>query len=255
MKILSGITWFLSIIILVCACSSNAKENIDTPKGSERVTFKTDDGFTIAATLLKAEKEDGGPAVVLAHKLNSNRSEWSELQTLLKKEGITTLAIDLRGHGESTDRNGKKTDWKNFSDSDFMGMITDIKTAVKYLKEKTKVDTARVGLIGASIGSNSALRTLADKSQIKTAIALSPGLNYHSVTTEDAVKKVTKRPMYLVAAKGDEYAADSVKKLYEVNTKQVTKEIITGKKHGVPMFETKPELKTSVVNWFKDKLK
>ncbi|GAB4291072.1 MAG: hypothetical protein Kow0090_04390 [Myxococcota bacterium] len=240
----------IPLVLLVCACSSDAKE-----KDSGRITFKTEDGFTIVGTLIRAEKEEGSPAIVLAHQLRSNRSEWEALMGLLKKEGVTTLAIDLRGHGESTDKNGKKIEWKEFSDSDFQGMATDIKTAVKYLVENTKVDKAKIALIGSSIGGNSALRVLADDAKIRTVVALSPGLNYHSVTTEDAVKKVTDRDMYLIAASGDEYSTDSVNSLYEMNKARVTKEIISGSKHGVPMFDDKPELKNKVVNWFKERLK
>ena len=44
------------------------------------------------------------PAVLLLHSLGKSRDEWDGIPPLLQRVGFAVLAIDLRGHGESTRR-------------------------------------------------------------------------------------------------------------------------------------------------------
>src|SRR5687767_13271715 len=73
------------------------------PSGEpRRVTFVTSDGVTIGATL-RPGGDRRAPAVILVHQLATDREEWAPvIAKLAEPPGLTVLAIDLRGHGEST---------------------------------------------------------------------------------------------------------------------------------------------------------
>jgi pimeloyl-ACP methyl ester carboxylesterase len=60
--------------------------------------FSGHDGITIAATV--AGPEDG-PPVLLAHGGGQTKRAWRNATDRLNAGGFRTVAIDLRGHGES----------------------------------------------------------------------------------------------------------------------------------------------------------
>jgi hypothetical protein len=68
--------------------------------GTQRVTIRTDDGVSLAATWY--EPDTRSPAVILVHMLHKTRRDWDAVGSRMASEGIGALALDLRGHGEST---------------------------------------------------------------------------------------------------------------------------------------------------------
>src|SRR6266849_2861657 len=64
----------------------------------------------------------------------------------------------------------------------------------------------------AAIGANGALLFAAEEPRVRCAVLLSPGLDYHGVTTEAAIAQM-KRPVLLVASEEDEYSAQSARRL------------------------------------------
>ena len=75
---------------------------VEAPTAASRnVTFRTDDGVTLAGTWYEPSGRTG-PAVILVHMLHRSRRDWDALAIGLASEGIGVLAFDLRGHGEST---------------------------------------------------------------------------------------------------------------------------------------------------------
>ena len=73
------------------------------------------------------------------------RSSWTSLSAELNKDGLATLAIDLRGHGESTRQSAvnsqqseteNKMDYKKFSDQEHQASRLDVDAAMNFLKSK-----------------------------------------------------------------------------------------------------------------------
>ena len=62
------------------------------------VTVTTDDGVRLEGTLRRAQ---GPGAVLLVHDLGSRRSVYAPYAQLFFIDDLTTLSIDLRGHGNS----------------------------------------------------------------------------------------------------------------------------------------------------------
>ena len=130
--------------LLLCLAASPAPLD-DTP-----VQLTTSDGLIIHGTLHAANTEGLAPAVLLLHGGRQDRSEWAPLLPLLHARGWTTLAIDLRGHGES---GGKIKDWGAFF-NDPGGVPLDVEAAMTFLRKQEGVDPERVAVVGSSVGAN-----------------------------------------------------------------------------------------------------
>src|SRR2546427_6730510 len=77
------------------------------------------------------------PAVLLLHSLGKARDEWAGFAPLLQRVGFAVLAIDLRGHGESSRRltadGPHLVDFNTFAPRDFAAMLLDVNAAFDWL--------------------------------------------------------------------------------------------------------------------------
>ena len=64
-----------------------------------RHLWMTGDGVELIGEELTANLE--GPSVLFAHGFGQTRQSWSGAQSALAQEGISSIAWDMRGHGES----------------------------------------------------------------------------------------------------------------------------------------------------------
>src|SRR5579884_2370798 len=93
-----------------------AAATVPTPKLPQSVRFKTDDGWTIAATYSPAKK--GRPTAIMVHGVAAGRGEYDAFSSTLQARGWGTLALDLRGHGDSTDYRGQRRTFEDFDKTD-----------------------------------------------------------------------------------------------------------------------------------------
>lgn len=169
----------------------------------EELEFMSD-GVSIGGTLVLPKRTDPAPAVVLVHMLGRDRSTWKEFQLLLADEGIGSFAIDLRGHGSSE---GGPGGYEAFNPAEWQAALSDVRNAVLALEEfPDRINTDRLGVIGASIGANYAIELGAEMPRL-VVVALSAGKSYKGVDSEAALLKV-KRQAFLAGQTGDEPAAE-----------------------------------------------
>ena len=92
------------------------------------------DGLTLAAD----ERGDpGDPAIVLLHGGGQTRHAWGSAATTFARRGWHTVAVDLRGHGDS--------DWAADGDYDLGAFAGDVRAVAASLPR-------RPALVGASLG-------------------------------------------------------------------------------------------------------
>lgn len=106
------------------------------------ISFKSEDNHTIHGTLSRGKHEKS--YAILIHGITADRHEWGFFDFLvqeLNQQGITTLAIDYRGHGESA---------FDFSDLTLSGILLDIEASFKYIQETHNQSGLPVTLIGNS---------------------------------------------------------------------------------------------------------
>jgi dienelactone hydrolase len=211
---------------------------------AQRVTFRSDDGVNLVATWYEPATRPG-PAVILVHMLSRSRREWDAMAQQLASDGIGALAMDLRGHGESSAGPPGAPDGV-----DYAAMVLDLRAARRFLAQRSDVQQARVGIAGASLGANlAALLASADASIVSLAL-LSPSLDYRGLRIEAAARKVT-RPMLLVAADDDPYAARSARELQKAGGGPRELLILKQAGHGTAMLGRDPTLTVALVDWFR----
>lgn len=207
------------------------------------VNIAAGDGLELQGTLATPGGLAPFPGVLLLHMLNSERAVWQEVGLVdgLLRSGYAVLTLDMRGHGDT----GGARDWALAAD--------DLQRVVDYLAAQPAVDETRIAVIGASIGANMAFTTAAARSDVQTAVLLSPGLDYRGVTTEDKLAEYGERPLLIVASEEDSYAADSSRTLAE-QAAAAQLELYTGAGHGTNMFAQETGLIDLLLNWLQQSL-
>ncbi len=204
----------------------------------EAVALPAADGVQIMGDLyLPAAGGERVPGVILLHMLGSNRRSWLDFPQTLVGACYAVLAIDLRGHGETSGQN------------DWVKARQDLQQEVDYLANRPEVRAEKIAIIGASIGSNLALNAGADKEAVRTVVLLSPGLDYAGVTTEDALERFGARPILIFASEEDTYAADSARVLDEAALGDHLLVMYQGAGHGTNMFAREPGLSQQIIDW------
>lgn len=206
---------------------------------TRQVEFKTADGWTLSA--LERPARRGGLTLVLAHGVGSSKAEWSLLAERLAAKGIGSLAVDLRGHGGSTEGPGGE---RNFQDFDATGewgrAVEDLRAAARWL-EARGVKPSRIAFGGASIGANLASQAAFVRTATPCLLLLSPGPDYRGT-------RLAARPglkTLAAAAPTDPYAFQTLEPLSRMAA-AATLEASSG--HGAQMLGDARTL-DAVVEW------
>jgi pimeloyl-ACP methyl ester carboxylesterase len=235
----------------------------------EEVTFATSDGWTLHADLrLRATRN--GLGVVFVHQLSSNRGEWAAFAAqvsgparALATSGISTLTVDLRGHGQSTQSPQGTVRWESFGNdrAQWMGLEQDVAAAVDYLRQRAA--TTRIAIVGSSIGSTAAALYGARPGVPVVSLALlSPGSAYRGIDLLAPLRTFatqTHGRVFAAAAAGDLTSADCVNVLErqlqgDAGAALRVVRFDNSSAHGVTMGAQgeHPELWTQLQQWLND---
>ena len=109
------------------------------PLPGEEIFAEAEDFTEIHGTLhLPSTEVAEAPVVILLHMYGHDRSSWNPLIPHLTVEGFAVAAIDLRGHGESTQREEDTLDFGSFrrgGENLFTEMWMDIDASVAWLEK------------------------------------------------------------------------------------------------------------------------
>ncbi|MBU0472438.1 MAG: alpha/beta hydrolase, partial [Nanoarchaeota archaeon] len=199
--------------------------------------IQTSDGLKISANFFPVDSDKG---VVLLHMLDGEKNDWNSIVPKLTANKFNVLAIDLRGHGMSS------LDWRDFSETDFSRAVLDIVVAKSYLEEK---GVTKIGVIGASIGANLALKYASQDKNIDSLVLLSPSFNYKGVKTSEDVLRFEGSALIIVD-KEDSQSADDSLQLYISMKEKGQLMILENVGHGTAMLkdERVPEV---ILSWLK----
>lgn len=188
-------------------------------------------------------------AVLLLHMMPATKESWHTLQIELAKRGLASLAIDLRGHGESVrSEDGRCFDFRAFSDAEHQESKLDVEVAIAWLEQKG-FPVSRQAIVGASIGANLAIQAGAENQWLKGVAALSPGLDYHGIKTEATVGALAEdQKLFLVASPDDVESFKAINRLVEVS-KAATVVVEAKSGHGTEIFVNDTKLITLLLDW------
>ncbi len=214
------------------------------------VSFQTEDGWTIYGNFRVPENVTGElPVVILLHTSQSDRYAYSELEVALSKAGLAVLNFDWRGRGKSIGK-GRYAD---LSDEERKSGYRDVLAAVNFLTSQSAVNPARIGILGAAMGTMHAMGAAVREPRIRTAVVLT---GYFPSEEEKTYFSQGDRPILFIATRGMTPALDAMTVIYEM-TKDKGSELVIydGGAVGYQLFEQDEHLIARIVAWMENRLK
>lgn len=226
-------------------------EEVTAEMLANEVEFTTQDGIKISAHFqLPKIKQETYPAIILIHQGGSSRKEWFEGTSIvdkLLKNGYAILAYDVRLHGKS----GKDGEFGDLFNNPQRAPL-DLKAAIQFLSKNNKIDTHKIGVLGASIGSNLACAaTSSPEFNVKSAVSMSAktdaAQNLSGLKTTIVPKNV-----FHIASEDEQGGIREkwAKELYEMTKGERKIEITKGNRHGSFIMQEHKYLEDDIVEWF-----
>ena len=246
---------FIVFLFLLCTISNFAQEIF-----TKNVEFITKDSIKISATYIHQKtKLAGTPLVILIHQGGSSRKEWLDLPIVNKlvKEGYGVLAYDIRMHGKSQ----KDGAFGNLYNNPKRAPL-DLDAAINYMFINENINIKRVGIVGASIGSNLAAAFASKKYssndnayKIKSVVVLSAKTSA-AQNLSGMLKPIAPNNAFYIASKEEQNGKRALwaKELFDRTTGKRKIVIPTGNKHGSYILREHPNLQDEIVKWFKKTL-
>lgn len=148
----------------------------ELPYTTDKIRYRSIDDETVLGYFAYPREPDQSPspAVVLLHGHNNfrgSRDRWTrEFLDVLAREGYCVLAIDQFGFGE------RLVPKELFQERDVvLQHATDARRAIDYLCTRTEVDTARIALMGESMGGLTGCRVAALEDRLKAVVLVVMG--------------------------------------------------------------------------------
>jgi pimeloyl-ACP methyl ester carboxylesterase len=217
------------------------------------VEVPTEDGVLLHATLYPGATRDA-PAVVLAHQVGSSRAEWAPLvEALREPPALTVLALDLRGHGASTQSGRGPISYADFDTDAWALTAVDVTTAVFFLSNAdAPVRPSRIAAVGSSMGATAVIRAGVNVVSLSPLVLLSPGRAYHGVDGILPAIDLGPRALLAVAAREELDSVETAAALARITHGRV--ELVDGAAHGVALFAARESLVGEVASFLREQL-
>jgi dienelactone hydrolase len=206
------------------------------------------DGVSLKGTLFRSASP--GPAVLLLHQCDDRRIVWDPLGQRLAAAGITALAIDYRGFGES---GGPRYDTLSNEQKAAVTATArsgDFDAALTFLSRQSGVDAGRMGAAGGSCGVNNVIHLAQRHTNIK-ALALLAGPADREARA--FIEAPGAPPVFTAAAADDRYADFVLVSSWQFGISPRRESRFAQYRdggHAAVVFRTHPELADLIVQWF-----
>lgn len=177
------------------------------------VTLPAGDGMRLAADYHPPPlaQRAAAPVAILLHDLDGSHADWEPLLAPLHEAGFGVLALDLRGHGDSTSTDSLNRR-RNRDPALFREMQHDLRGAYDFIAEQPNLDRARFVLVGAGLGAAVALQYAAADRSVDALVCLSPPLGGVGLDADGDIAQITGRDITLVGGKVDRDALGTLQR-------------------------------------------
>lgn len=204
--------------------------------------IKTNDGVSIA---YEHENLPGAKGTaVLVHGLGSSLDEWYNFRKMLKADGWSVFALDLRGHGMSTQWKEGELNWNELTPEASLTAVQDLRAAAEYLK-----DEEQIWFIGSSFGANLSLYYAALDPRVSGVVLLTPGTNYWGIEAAPSLQEYGARPLLIAAGRDEAGAVKAAQWLFD--QAEGPKIMLIGEAggHGSVIIEQNPDIGKEIIAW------
>jgi alpha-beta hydrolase superfamily lysophospholipase len=210
---------------------------------------RSDDGLAVHARLYApVPGTHPPPGLILVHGLGGDHRAWDFFAERARRAGHLVIALDLRGHGQSTDRNGTRVSYRDFTDADWAAAVVDLGTAKNTLLA-AGADPLNLAVLGEGLGGALALAYAARDPQMQAVVLVSPGLRERGFDNEATLRALDGLPVLLLAAEGDALAAQSAGLLKDAAPGYVELRRYPDAAHGTDLLASAPEAPGQVLLW------
>lgn len=253
----------LALAVLLAAASSPAEAATKKKKKSSRkaapipevprphdpfqVTFPSSDGVKLVATWKPSPAGASAPAVLLLHAFSRERRELAELADEFAARGFSTLALDLRGHGESVWKGGVRMGTSPSLQSSPNGFPRDVEAACTWLRPRA----SRLGVLGLSVSGNlAALATAAGWAE--AAVAVSPNADRFEKLA--GTRPRSPQGLLVLASEKDPGRAASARALDAAGRAPKSVGLYPGSAHSLELLRGEPGAKALAFDWLDARL-
>lgn len=186
----------LVVVLLLLVAGRTAAAATPPPRD---VNITAPDGATLKGTYYASAAP--GPAVLLLHMCNANRTSWEPVARQLSAVGIHALAFDYRGFGESS---GER--FASASPEVVQKMIQqqpgDVDAALAWLSAQAGVDRTRIGAGGGSCGVTQAALAASRHPEIRSLVLLAGDTDREGLAY---LRRSSWLPVFVAAAADDQF--------------------------------------------------
>lgn len=190
-------------------------------ENERRIEVTTEDGVTIVATYFgPVSDRSPDPVVIMLHDKGADRHALLEYARMVNLKGYTVVTPDLRGFGESTQKqDGKFRAYDKFGDTAFFrGAVKDVGAILDYVAEQPGVYPHQVAIIGTGLGANiGALAASSYPKHVKAVQLLSPLKEGEGIAIVSALEQLGEVPVQVLGDSKDESFQEAVKAIHNVD--------------------------------------
>ncbi len=230
-------------LLFGCVSNSGATQNItqnvtqpqqsyqNTTPPSYEISYDSD-GWTVYGSLYPSI-DTPTRLIILIPGLGTPRTQYPQDFILGLHDAVPDaliLAIDPKGHGKSTNLGT----WQDFTYPQFVDLHDDVIDGQSYAFSKFP-SVNETYVVGASMGSTSAILAAGQDDHITKVAMVSPGIGFNNVDITGSVANYS-QPLLVVASEGDAYSLNSA---YEISSMkpQASMAIYPGSFHGTALFD------------------
>ncbi len=152
------------------------------------ISFTGADGTRLSAD----SQGSGSHAVLLLHADGRSRADFDVLHDDLGKASFHSLALDLRGHGESAGTP---------DEAGYQAMVSDVNQAIAWLQAR---GAEKVAIVGAELGATVGLIAAAENKAVSNVVMIEPRLTSKGLRISSAMSGYGGRPLLIVVGQSDE---------------------------------------------------
>lgn len=219
----------------------------------QTVRFIASDGQPLAADFVVPDQPaDLHIGVILLPMYRHTKESWAPLVRQMSAAGLTSLALDLRGHGQSrygADGSDGEVQVIGRDPRFFNSMYLDVVAADAWLRAKGP-KLRKIMLVGASVGCSVAVQAVTQGGvQAAAVVLMTPGKNYLGIPTMAHVEKWPGTPLLILSSEEEQQrGAAALFKLLQARGAELQL-YSQANIHGTNMFGKVDGVEQFIVNW------